>query len=71
MSRSIMRRFPPDGIRCGYAPVDDRIEPLGVKVATIEHLMAALHASGVDNARIVLNGPEVPILDGSSSPTYG
>lgn len=40
----------------------------GVKVATIEHLMAALHASGVDNARIVLNGPEVPILDGSSEP---
>jgi UDP-3-O-[3-hydroxymyristoyl] N-acetylglucosamine deacetylase len=40
----------------------------GVKVATIEHLMAALQASGVDNARIVLNGPEVPILDGSSEP---
>ncbi len=40
----------------------------GVKVATIEHLMAALHASGVDNARIVLNGPEVPIMDGSSEP---
>ncbi len=40
----------------------------GVKVATIEHLMAALHASGVDNARIVLNGAEVPILDGSAEP---
>jgi UDP-3-O-[3-hydroxymyristoyl] N-acetylglucosamine deacetylase len=40
----------------------------GVKIATIEHLMAALQASGVDNARMVLNGPEVPILDGSSAP---
>ncbi|HVL00890.1 MAG TPA: UDP-3-O-acyl-N-acetylglucosamine deacetylase [Dongiaceae bacterium] len=40
----------------------------GVKVSTIEHLMAALHACGVDNARIVLNGPEVPIMDGSSEP---
>lgn len=40
----------------------------GVKVATIEHLMAALHACGVDNARIVLNGPEVPIMDGSAEP---
>lgn len=40
----------------------------GIKVATIEHLMAALRASGIDNARIVLNGPEVPILDGSAEP---
>lgn len=40
----------------------------GVKVAMIEHLMAALHACGVDNAQIVLNGPEVPVLDGSSEP---
>lgn len=40
----------------------------GVKVATVEHLMAALHASGIDNARILLTGPEVPIMDGSSEP---
>jgi len=35
-------------------------------VATIEHLMAALRAIGVDNAMIEIDGPEVPILDGSS-----
>ncbi len=35
-------------------------------VSTIEHLMAALYASGVDNALIRVNAPEVPILDGSS-----
>ena len=38
----------------------------GVSVATVEHLMAALMALGIDNARIEIDGPEVPILDGSS-----
>jgi len=37
-------------------------------VSTVEHLLAALHACGVCNALIEINGPEVPILDGSSSP---
>ncbi len=40
----------------------------GVTVGTIEHLMAALRACGVDNAVIELDGPEVPIMDGSSEP---
>jgi len=39
-----------------------------VSVATVEHLLAALHGLGVDNARIELDGPEVPILDGSALP---
>ena len=38
----------------------------GVTVSTIEHLMAALAALEVDNAVIELDGPEVPIMDGSS-----
>ena len=37
-----------------------------ISVSTIEHLMAALYASGVDNALIRVNAPEVPILDGRS-----
>jgi UDP-3-O-[3-hydroxymyristoyl] N-acetylglucosamine deacetylase len=37
-------------------------------VRTVEHLLAALYAFGVDNCRIELDGPEVPILDGSSKP---
>lgn len=41
---------------------------MGVRVSTTEHLMAALHAFGIDNARIVLDAPEVPIMDGSSAP---
>jgi len=40
----------------------------GVKVATIEHLMAALCALGVDNATVELDGPEIPIMDGSAEP---
>ena len=38
----------------------------GASVATIEHLMSALFGLGVDNARIEVNGPEIPIMDGSS-----
>jgi len=40
----------------------------GVTVSTIEHLMAALAALGIDNAVIELDGPEVPIMDGSAEP---
>ncbi len=39
----------------------------GVSVSTIEHLMAALAGCGVHNALIEINGPEVPLLDGSSA----
>jgi UDP-3-O-[3-hydroxymyristoyl] N-acetylglucosamine deacetylase len=40
----------------------------GVTVSTIEHLMAALVMLGVDNAVVELDGPEMPIMDGSSLP---
>lgn len=40
----------------------------GVSVSTIEHLMAAIWGAGIDNARIEMDGPEVPIMDGSSEP---
>ncbi len=39
---------------------------VGVSVGTIEHLLAALQVSGIDNADILLDGPEVPIMDGSA-----
>lgn len=38
----------------------------GVSISTIEHLMAAFRAVGVHNALIEIDGPEVPIMDGSS-----
>lgn len=40
----------------------------GGSVGTVEHLMAALRGCGVDNAVVELDGPEVPIMDGSSEP---
>ncbi len=39
-----------------------------VSVSTVEHAMAALYASGIDNCLIKVNGPEMPILDGSARP---
>lgn len=42
----------------------------GVTVSTIEHVMAALWGYGIDNAIIEMDGPEVPIMDGSSEPFY-
>jgi UDP-3-O-[3-hydroxymyristoyl] N-acetylglucosamine deacetylase/3-hydroxyacyl-[acyl-carrier-protein] dehydratase len=38
------------------------------KVSTVEHILAALVGMGVDNCLIELNGPEIPIIDGSSEP---
>ena len=40
----------------------------GVSVSTVEHVMAALCGCGIHNALLELDGPEVPILDGSSLP---
>lgn len=56
-----------------YNVVDTRLSTAigneyGYRVDTIEHLMAALRGCGVDNAMIELDGPEVPIMDGSSHP---
>ena len=40
----------------------------GVSVSTIEHLMSALSGMHIDNVDILIDGPEVPIMDGSSLP---
>ncbi|HET6520147.1 MAG TPA: UDP-3-O-acyl-N-acetylglucosamine deacetylase [Geminicoccaceae bacterium] len=67
--------------RAGAAPVPARFDAVsdtmmsttladrtGGKVATVEHIMAALAACEVDNALIEVGGPEVPIMDGSAQP---
>src|SRR6218665_1503663 len=41
---------------------------LSQSVATIEHVMAAIYAMGIDNLVVEVDGPEVPIMDGSSAP---
>ena len=40
----------------------------GIQVATVEHLLAALAGNRIDNAVVELDGPEVPIMDGSATP---
>lgn len=40
----------------------------GVTLSTVEHIMAALAGTGIHNALVCVDGPEVPILDGSSAP---
>jgi UDP-3-O-[3-hydroxymyristoyl] N-acetylglucosamine deacetylase len=42
----------------------------GASVSTIEHLMAAFYFSGITNCLVYINGPEVPILDGSAWEFY-
>jgi UDP-3-O-[3-hydroxymyristoyl] N-acetylglucosamine deacetylase len=57
----------------GDAVVDARLNTMienaaGVQLSTIEHLMAAFCALGVSNAVVEVDGPELPILDGSALP---
>ncbi len=40
----------------------------GVSISTVEHLMSALAGLGIDNLHVDIDGPEMPIMDGSSSP---
>lgn len=39
-----------------------------LSVSTVEHLLGALRALGIDNLHIDINGPEVPVMDGSAAP---
>jgi UDP-3-O-[3-hydroxymyristoyl] N-acetylglucosamine deacetylase len=38
------------------------------RVHTVEHVLAALHGMGIDNCRVEVDGPEIPIVDGSAAP---
>ncbi|MEI2738826.1 MAG: UDP-3-O-acyl-N-acetylglucosamine deacetylase [Chitinophagaceae bacterium] len=44
------------------------LEANGAKVSTVEHVLAALVGMGIDNCLLEINGPEMPIMDGSSEP---
>src|ERR1700710_184306 len=44
------------------------LEANGGKISTVEHILAALVGTGVDNCLIETDGPEIPIADGSSAP---
>jgi UDP-3-O-[3-hydroxymyristoyl] N-acetylglucosamine deacetylase len=57
---------------CSANVVDTRMATVlgsrGMTVSTIEHFMAALAAFGIDNLHVDIDGPEVPVLDGSAAP---
>jgi len=42
------------------------LKEMNIQIITVEHILASLYGLGIDNALLELNGPEVPILDGSS-----
>lgn len=44
------------------------LESGDAKISTVEHILAALVGMGIDNCLIEVNGPEIPIIDGSSEP---
>ena len=44
------------------------LESNGAKISTVEHILAALVGLGIDNCLLQINGPEIPIIDGSSQP---
>jgi len=44
------------------------LEQNGTKIHTTEHVLAGIYSTGIDNAIIQVNGPEIPIMDGSSRP---
>jgi UDP-3-O-[3-hydroxymyristoyl] N-acetylglucosamine deacetylase len=54
----------------GDTRLSTQISRDGISVSTIEHLMAALYFSGITNCLIYIDGPEVPILDGSAWEFY-
>ena len=53
---------------CGTTLCSTISNDSGVRVATVEHLMAALAGCEIDNVLVELDGPEVPIMDGSAAP---
>ncbi|OGU15470.1 MAG: UDP-3-O-[3-hydroxymyristoyl] N-acetylglucosamine deacetylase [Geobacteraceae bacterium GWC2_53_11] len=54
----------------GDTRLSTQISLEGVAVSTIEHLMAAFYFSGITNCLVYIDGPEVPILDGSAWEFY-
>ena len=54
--------------RVGDTRLSSTLMAGGVAVSTVEHLMSALCGLGVDNLRVDIAGPEVPIMDGSAGP---
>jgi UDP-3-O-[3-hydroxymyristoyl] N-acetylglucosamine deacetylase len=57
-----------DAMKVGETTLGTTLVQGDVKVATVEHLLAAMAGLGIDNAFVDLTAPEVPIMDGSAAP---
>ena len=65
---AIVGELSPSGPQTATARPDSPASPEWARVATVEHLLAALFALGIHNARIEVSGGEIPALDGSAAP---
>ncbi|RMF95557.1 MAG: UDP-3-O-acyl-N-acetylglucosamine deacetylase [Gammaproteobacteria bacterium] len=59
---------PADALAVGETTLGTTLVKGEVRVATVEHLLAAFAGLGIDNAYVDLTAPEVPIMDGSAAP---
>lgn len=67
LRKDLGRRFPVSWKHAVESPLcTTLVDPAGEKIGTVEHLVSALSALGVDNVLVELDGPEVPALDGSA-----
>ncbi len=60
--------IPADALHVGDTRLSSTLRHGGVSVSTVEHVMSALAGLGIDNLRIDVAGPEIPIMDGSAAP---
>ncbi len=60
--------IPADAMKVGETMLGTTLVEGDAKVATVEHLLAAMAGLGIDNAFVDLTAPEVPIMDGSAAP---
>jgi UDP-3-O-[3-hydroxymyristoyl] N-acetylglucosamine deacetylase len=60
--------IPALALNVGDTRLSSTLKAHGASVSTVEHLMSALAGLGIDNLRIDIAGPEVPIMDGSAGP---
>ena len=60
--------IPATAANVGDTRLSSTLKADGASVSTVEHLMSALAGLGIDNLRVDIAGPEVPIMDGSAGP---
>lgn len=61
-------RIPAVAEEAGRLEYATTLGPNGAEVGTVEHLLSAVHGLGIDNLTVEVDGPEIPVLDGSSLP---